>query len=55
MRHIRFRIGPDERDAWMLCMTAAMEQVVGSARLRDLLLQLMYNIADSLRNVGYDR
>jgi len=55
MRHAPFRIGAAECDAWMLCMTGAMEQVVGSARLRDLLLQLMYNIADSLRNVGYGR
>jgi len=55
MRHGAFRIGAAERDAWMLCMTGAMEQVIGSARLRDLLLQLMYNIADSVRNVGFER
>ena len=55
MRHAPFRIGTAERDAWMQCMTGAMEQVVGSARLRDLLLQLMYRIADSLRNVGLGR
>lgn len=55
MRHRPFRIGAAERDAWMHCMTGAMEQVVGSVRLRDLLLQLMYKIADSLRNVGFER
>jgi hemoglobin len=55
MRHAPFRIGAAERDAWMQCMTGAMQQVVGSARLRDLLLQLMYRIADSLRNVGFGR
>jgi hemoglobin len=55
MRHAPFRIGAAERDAWMLCMKGAMEQVIGSARLRDLLLQLMYRIADSVRNAGFER
>jgi len=33
-RHARFSIGPAERDAWLACMDAALEQVVGDAGLR---------------------
>ncbi len=50
MRHQPFRIGIAERDAWMLCMGAALEEVVGSARLRELLLQQLFKVADWMRN-----
>ena len=50
MRHQPFRIGIAERDAWMLCMRAAMEEVIGSARLREMLLQQLFKVADWMRN-----
>lgn len=50
MRHMPFRIGIAERDAWMACMQAALEEVIGSARLRDLLLQQLFKAADWMRN-----
>ena len=31
MRHIHLQIGPAERDAWMLCMGGALEEVVADA------------------------
>jgi hemoglobin len=50
MRHLPFRIGVAERDAWMLCMSGALEEVVGSVRLRDLLTQQLFKTADWMRN-----
>ncbi len=50
LRHQPFRIGIAERDAWMLCMRAAMEEVIGSACLRELLLQQLFKVADWMRN-----
>ena len=50
MRHQPFRIGAAERDAWMLCMRAAVEEVVGSPRLRELLLLQLFKVADWMRN-----
>jgi hemoglobin len=55
MRHLPFRIGTAERDAWMLCMTGALGEVVGSNRLREYLLQSMSRIADWMRNDGVAR
>jgi hemoglobin len=50
MRHLPFRIGVAERDAWMTCMTGALEEIVGSARLREVLLQQLFKTADWMRN-----
>jgi hemoglobin len=50
MRHLPFRIGVAERAAWMLCMSGALEEVVGSTRLRDLLIQQLFKTADWMRN-----
>lgn len=55
MRHLPFRIGTAERDAWMLCMAGALAEVVGSNRLREYLLQSMSKIADWMRNDGVER
>ncbi len=55
MRHLPFRIGAAERDAWMLCMTGAFEEVVESRSLRELLLQSLYKTADWMRNDGSAR
>lgn len=50
MRHGHFRIGPAERDAWMTCMTGALEEVVADAQLRMQLSQSFYKLADWVRN-----
>ncbi len=50
MRHMPFRIGVAERDAWLQCMSGAMAEVVGSARLRELLMAQLFNTAAWLRN-----
>lgn len=50
MRHARFSIGPAERDAWMACMTGALEEVVDDESLRVQLAQSFYKLADWVRN-----
>ncbi|WOJ90987.1 group II truncated hemoglobin [Methylocapsa polymorpha] len=50
MRHMHFRIGPAERDAWMVCMSGALDEVVADATLRAQLLQSFYKLADWVRN-----
>ena len=52
MRHLPFSIGAPERDAWMLCMRGAIEEVVGSEPLRESLLEKMFKTADWMRNRG---
>jgi hemoglobin len=50
-RHLPFSIGDAERDAWMLCMRRAMEEVVtGDVEARELILQKLGPLADWMRN-----
>jgi hemoglobin len=49
-RHIHLRIGPDERDAWMLCMSGALEETVADAALRQALHDAFFKLADWVRN-----
>lgn len=49
-KHLPFPIGKAERDAWMLCMTRALEEVVADAALRAQLRQSFFKTADFLRN-----
>lgn len=49
-RHLAFRIGEAERDAWMLCMQGALEEVVTDASVRTQLTQAFFKTADFLRN-----
>ena len=49
-RHIHLRIGPDERDAWMLCMSGALEETVADAALRQSLHDAFFKLADWVRN-----
>jgi hemoglobin len=50
MRHMGFPIGPDERDAWMACMSGALDATVEDARLREALKLHFAKLADWLRN-----
>lgn len=49
-RHLPFSIGIAERDAWMACMTQAMESVVEDEKLRAWLLEQLFKTADWMRN-----
>jgi hemoglobin len=49
-RHLPFRIGEAERDAWMGCMRAALSDVIAEPRLRAELTESFYRVADFLRN-----
>ena len=50
-KHISFPIGDAARDAWMLCMTRALDEVVADAALRIQLTQSFFKTADFLRNL----
>jgi len=49
-RHLPFRIGEAERDAWMLCMRSALSEVIADSKLRTELETAFFNVADFLRN-----
>lgn len=49
-RHLAFPIGAAERDAWMLCMRGALEEVVAAEDLRAELTQQLFKLADWMRN-----
>lgn len=49
-RHMQLRIRPAERDAWMLCMSGALDEVVADPALRDLLHGAFLKLADWVRN-----
>ena len=50
-RHLPFAVDEAARDAWMLCMTRAIEeQVVDDELLREHLLTSLFKTADFMRN-----
>jgi hemoglobin len=50
-RHIHLSIGPDERDAWMLCMCGALDEVVtDDTALHETLHAAFLKLADWVRN-----
>ena len=49
-RHLPFAIGDTERDAWMRCMTLALQEVVADAGLRAELGAAFFKVATFLRN-----
>jgi hemoglobin len=49
-KHMTFPVGEAARDAWMLCMRHAMEDVVTDAALRQKLDQAFFKTADFIRN-----
>ncbi len=50
MRHHPFRIGPAERDQWLLCMRQALDEQVGDAALRAAVLRAFEGMAEHLVN-----
>jgi hemoglobin len=49
-RHLHVGIGIAERDAWMLCMRGALEEVVADVAVREWLLDKLLPVADWMRN-----
>jgi hemoglobin len=49
-RHIRFPIGNEERDAWLLCMRGALEATIADAEARQELDAALTRLADWMRN-----
>ncbi|MBB2932253.1 group II truncated hemoglobin [Paraburkholderia silvatlantica] len=52
MRHAAFPIGAAERDAWLSCMRAALDETGTAPALRDELMHAFFRIADWMRNTG---
>ncbi|MGD9658605.1 MAG: group II truncated hemoglobin [Methylocystis sp.] len=50
MRHGHLRIGPAERDAWLLCMNAALEEAIADADARGRIGEDLAKLADWMRN-----
>lgn len=50
-RHLGFRIGAAERDAWLLCMKRALDQTVPDAQARLVILKALAPLADWMRNI----
>lgn len=51
-RHMPFPIGPDERDRWLVCMAAALEELTEPGDIRDVLIGYFVPAADAMRNDG---
>lgn len=49
-KHLPFSIGQPEVDAWLLCMSRALDEVVGDASLRAELLSAFARTAQAIRN-----
>ncbi len=49
-RHIGFPIGSSERDAWLLCMRGALEEVVADDAVRQEIDVALSRLADWMRN-----
>lgn len=53
MRHAGFAIGAAERDAWLACMQAALEEVGAAPALHSALMAAFFKTADFMRNNGH--
>jgi hemoglobin len=49
-RHMGFKIGTPERDAWLLCMKGALEESVADVEARQEIYALLAKLADWMRN-----
>lgn len=50
MRHAGFSLGTTERDAWLACMDAALEELGTTPALRSELMSAFFKTADWMRN-----
>ena len=49
-RHMGFKIGELERDAWLLCMKGVLEEFVAEVEARQEIYGLLAKLADWMRN-----
>jgi hemoglobin len=49
-RHLHLPIDTSARDAWLLCMSRALDDTVADAELRTFLLSKFTDVADHMRN-----
>ncbi|WP_044559118.1 group II truncated hemoglobin [Azospirillum sp. B4] len=49
-RHLGFRIGTAERDAWLACMARALDETIEPADARQAILAALTPLADWMRN-----
>lgn len=49
-RHIGFKIGEGERDAWLLCMKGALDETVADGDARREIYTTLEKLADWMRN-----
>jgi len=49
-RHMPFAIGEAERDAWLLCMLQALDEVLPVGRAREDCREKLIGLADFMRN-----
>ncbi|MFN3750871.1 MAG: group II truncated hemoglobin [Thiobacillus sp.] len=49
-RHLPYAIGPQERDAWLMCMKQALDETLDDAALREILYAQFHQLADHMRN-----
>ncbi len=52
MRHAGFSIGVAQRDAWLTCMRAALDDVGATPELQSALMTAFFKTADWMRNTG---
>jgi len=51
-RHLHIAIGEAERDAWLLCMRGAMDEVIADAQARQEIWGQIAKLADWMRNTA---
>ena len=50
-RHLPFPIGTAERDAWMLCMNGALDEIPCDPAVREHIREALANLAGHMRNL----
>jgi hemoglobin len=50
MRHFPFKIGIKERDQWLMCFDAAVNQMDYSEEIKSVLMPAINNLANHMRN-----
>jgi len=53
MRHADFAIGVAERDAWLACMRAALDDAGATPELHSALMAAFFKTADWMRNTSH--
>lgn len=51
-RHLHVRIGEAERDAWLMCMKGAMEEVISEDDVRRQIYTVIEKLANWMRNTA---